>query len=213
MRRVPGVPGLRMWLWRPAAAGRANTGNTRLSLPSLRWQAGTGAMAQRDGPDRRVVPLRRFRAGPGAAGGRAREGRGPGRRPGPRRDADGREPGIRLVQVPRALLRRKPRLSWHVSRALTMSRSCASGIAARSSPGTVMLKCPAVRRSRRRSHSLGIPVPSGRQESTPGASSAHGAWGVNGAHAGATKMTLRPPGAPEARPVGAVRFLVKMLQM
>ena len=39
-----------MWFARPAAAGRANPGSTRLSLPSLRWQAGTVAMWPRGGP-------------------------------------------------------------------------------------------------------------------------------------------------------------------
>jgi len=33
----------------PGAAGRANPGNAHLSLLSLSWQAGTGAMWQRDG--------------------------------------------------------------------------------------------------------------------------------------------------------------------
>jgi len=54
----------------PPAAGRANPGSTRLSLPSLRWPAETAALSHCDGPDRRVVPSRRFRTAPGAAGGR-----------------------------------------------------------------------------------------------------------------------------------------------
>ena len=56
----------RMWFWCPAAAGRTKPREYRLSLPSHSWQAGTVALWQRDGQNRRVATLRRLvRTGPG----------------------------------------------------------------------------------------------------------------------------------------------------
>ena len=88
---VPGVSWVPDAAGCPPAAGRADPGSIRLSLLSLRWQAGTAAKSHCDGPDRRVVPLRRSWTAPGAAGGRAerpgrpRTGHG-GRRGRPARD-------------------------------------------------------------------------------------------------------------------------------
>src|SRR5690348_4169723 len=50
----------------PSRGGRADPGSIGLSLLSLRWQAGTAAMSQCAGPDRRVVPLRRLLLARGA---------------------------------------------------------------------------------------------------------------------------------------------------
>jgi len=49
----------------PGAGGRADPGSIRLSLPSLSWRAGTVAMCQRAGQDRRNVTLRRSGRAPG----------------------------------------------------------------------------------------------------------------------------------------------------
>jgi hypothetical protein len=45
-----------------------------LSLPSLRWQAGTVAMWQRDGQNRRTVTLRRLEQAGARVGGQVPEG-------------------------------------------------------------------------------------------------------------------------------------------
>ena len=57
--RVPWVPDVVLVPVRGRARPGVDPGSARLSLPSRRWPTGTGALWQRDGPDRRVAKLRR----------------------------------------------------------------------------------------------------------------------------------------------------------
>jgi hypothetical protein len=91
---------------RPGAAGRADPGSARLSLPSLRWQAGTVALWQRDGSDRRVATLRRS----------GRAGAAPGAAAAASRDETGISPGVSA----RTPARRKHRLFRYASLGRTL---------------------------------------------------------------------------------------------